>query len=304
MTNHSVQAWIHAFRLRTLPLSVSGIILGSGIARGEHVFRWPIFILALITTLLLQILSNLANDYGDFKSGVDNKERVGPQRSVQSGAISSGAMKKMVIFISGLTLIIGLTLVAISFHQIASLKFLIFIVIGLSAIVAAIKYTVGNNPYGYQGLGDIMVFLFFGLASVWGTHYLHTHQMDWWVLLPASSIGLLSAGVLNVNNMRDTVNDRQSGKRTLAVLFGFTGSKWYHLLIIIIGFILMPIYFVHLHKFKVIIFLLIPGFPLVIHGLKIWKTGNPAEFDPELKRLSLSTLLLAIVSGVLLGYSF
>ena len=231
--------WLSAFRLRTLPLAVSSILVGSALALlANH--SWPtyrfsgaVLALALLTAILLQILSNLANDLGDHQHGTDNKERVGPQRSVQSGAISAAAMKRAMIICGVLAFISGCALITIALGF--SIPTLAFLALGLAAIGAAVKYTFGQNPYGYAGLGDVSVFLFFGIVGVCGTFYLHTETSERLVLLPAAAFGMLSAGVLNVNNMRDIVNDAASGKRTLVVRMGSKTAKTYHALLIVTG---------------------------------------------------------------------
>ena len=212
--------WLVAFRLRTLPLALSSIILGSMLAYADGIFSWPVAILAVTTTLFLQILSNLANDYGDSVSGVDNEHRVGPSRSVQGGAITASQMRRAVFLFAFLSLASGIGLIIVGTRGLQLESTLIYLVLGLGAIAAAIKYTVGKNPYGYQGLGDLFVFIFFGLVGVCGTYYLHTHQLPWDILLPAASVGLLSVAVLNLNNLRDRESDAASGKRTLVVKLG------------------------------------------------------------------------------------
>ncbi len=217
MNKTKLNAWIHAARLRTLPLSVAGIIMGSSIALAEQQFNGTVFTLAMLTTLLLQILSNLANDYGDYTHGTDNANRVGPQRAVQSGVIKPREMKMAVIFVSLLTVFTGTLLIGIAFNEMLSLRFFVFLILGLASITAAIKYTIGKKNFGYLGFGDLMVFIFFGLVSVMGSYFLHTLTFNVWVLLPATTIGLLSSGVLNINNMRDIDNDRHFNKKTIPV---------------------------------------------------------------------------------------
>jgi 1,4-dihydroxy-2-naphthoate polyprenyltransferase len=226
--------WIHAARPRTLPLAFSSTLLGSLLAWHDRPFKVSVFILALLTTLFLQILSNLANDYGDSVNGMDNEHRVGPQRTVQSGAISRKAMLAAIIVTSTLALITGILLIAFGFDFSLSPTVIIFFLLGLASLAAAIKYTVGKNPYGYRGFGDLFVYIFFGLTGVLGTYFLHTGSIPWMMLLPASAIGFLSTAVLNLNNMRDVEGDARSGKRTLVVIMGNDKAHYYHLLLIVV----------------------------------------------------------------------
>lgn len=288
--------WIRAFRLRTLPLALSCSIMGSFLAYSQQSFRWEVFILAALTTLFLQILSNLANDYGDAIHGVDNANRVGPDRVTQGGLVTRTAMKRVIIVFSILALVSGISLIFISLKDI---KFIVvFLVLGLTAILAAIKYTVGKNPYGYVGLGDLFVFLFFGILGVAGTYYLHTQQMSLWVLLPAATIGLLSSGVLNLNNMRDIVNDEQSGKRTLVVRLGSKGAKVYHTALIILSMVFSIIYTIKFYQ-SIFQFLFILTFPLfVMNIIVVIQNTEPIELNSELKMLAISTFIFAIIFGL------
>ncbi|MBI9067756.1 MAG: 1,4-dihydroxy-2-naphthoate polyprenyltransferase [Salinivirgaceae bacterium] len=298
MSNIILKAWIHAARLRTLPLALSGIMLGSFIAYSQYIFNWSICVLAISTTLLLQILSNFANDYGDFTHGTDNENRVGPERAIQSGIITLKQMKIGMYILGILTFISGIALLFVSFNNIFNPLFIVFLLIGLVAIGSAIKYTVGTKNYGYKGFGDIMVFLFFGIASVFGSYFLFAHSFNWLVLLPSSAIGLLSAGVLNINNMRDIENDKSSKKNTLAVRLGVVKSKLYHLTIVIIAVVLLFVYSFIENKLLIGFSLFLPCIPLLIHLVKVFKAPTQKDLDPELKRLSLSTLLISIWFGI------
>ncbi|HMC97643.1 MAG TPA: 1,4-dihydroxy-2-naphthoate octaprenyltransferase, partial [Flavobacteriales bacterium] len=210
--------WLQAFRLRTLPLAVSSIVVGSALGYFYGAFHPLVMVAALLTAVLLQILSNLANDLGDHEHGTDNDQRVGPERAVQSGAISPAAMKRAMVLCGVLAFASGLWLIFTAFGF--TFTTLVFLLIGLAAIGAAVKYTYGKNPYGYAGYGDIAVFVFFGIVGVMGTEYAHTRSFEPMLLLPATTFGLLSAAVLNVNNMRDIKNDARMGKRTLVVRIG------------------------------------------------------------------------------------
>lgn len=294
----SIKSWIEAARPKTLPLAVSSPLMGSFLAWSEGSFRWGVFALAVLTTLLLQILSNFANDYGDFASGADNKERLGPRRLVQSGMISPGQMKKGIVVTGGLAFLSGLWLIGLGVGDGSVWTLLIFLLLGIVAIVAAIRYTVGKNPYGYRGLGDISVFLFFGLAGVLGTHFLHTGIFKIWHALPAAAIGLLSAGVLNLNNLRDYENDKKSNKRTLVVWMGHQKARYYHLALIILSAILGPLYVIfNYHSAYQFLFML--AFPLFfLNVMAVFRYRDPMELYPELKRLALATLLFAVTFGI------
>src|SRR5690606_37921623 len=228
---------IEAARPRTLPLSVSGIIVGSAIAFAEGFFNPYILILSLITTIGLQILSNFANDYGDGVKGTDNADRVGPVRALQSGIISAKEMLSAMIVTTILTMIVAIILIYISFGSEQLFTSLVYFILGIFAVAAAIKYTVGNSAYGYHGYGDLFVFIFFGLVSVIGSYFLYTKKLEWDVLLPAISVGLLSVGVLNLNNMRDVHSDSKSNKNTMVVKLGITKAKKYHTVVIIVAFL-------------------------------------------------------------------
>jgi 1,4-dihydroxy-2-naphthoate octaprenyltransferase len=294
----NIKPWIHAFRLRTLPLSLSSIALGCFIAYYDGKINWIVCVLAATTTLFLQILSNLANDYGDSKHGVDSKERVGPERAVQSGKIKPVKMKRVVILFMILSLISGLWLIYEGTKGIPFINVLIFIILGLGAITAAVKYTIGENPYGYSGFGDIFVFLFFGLAGVIGTYYLNTNSFKWELLLPASAMGFLSAGVLNLNNMRDRVNDQVSGKHTLVVKMGIEKARWYHLFLLLGSVIAGLTYMlINYHSpFQMLFLLTIPM--LWINVVVVFKNTIPAELDPYLKKLAITSLLFSLAFGL------
>jgi 1,4-dihydroxy-2-naphthoate octaprenyltransferase len=292
----NLRIWLKAFRLRTLPLALSCSVLGSFLAYANGSFRWDIFILAASTTLFLQILSNLANDYGDSLHGVDNEMRVGPKRIVQQKLISMRGMRIAIILIALFSLISGLLLILIALPGLRSKIF--FLLLGVLAIYAAITYTIGRKPYGYVGLGDLFVFIFFGIIGVAGTYYLHTKVFTPWILLPASAIGLLSSGVLNLNNMRDYKNDSLSGKRTLVVRLGSRGAKIYHTFIICLSMAFSLIYTLEFYH-SIYQFLFILTFPLFV--LNIWvviQNTEPLELNSELRKLSLSTLIFSIIFGL------
>ncbi len=290
--------WIHAARPRTLPLALSSTLLGSFLAWHDKPFKSAVLLLALLTTLFLQILSNLANDYGDSVNGMDNALRVGPRRAVQSGAIQSKSMLFAIIVTSLLALVSGILLIGFGFDFNLSAGTIIFLLLGLSAIAAAIKYTVGKNPYGYIGFGDLFVYLFFGLLGVLGTYYLHTNYFYWPLILPASAVGLLSTAVLNLNNMRDIEGDERSGKRTMAVILGSRKAHNYHLFLILfawlcfIGYTLIHYEFL----FQWIYLVTLPFF--IIHLKKVYTITPPAALDPELRKLALATFATVVLYGI------
>lgn len=343
-----LKAWISAARLRTLPLSISGILVGSayaywGLYQGKLAqsilenlqkeqayhqlsnnlrnevsevldmylsdFNFLIPILALITTLGFQVLSNFANDYGDGVKGTDNENRIGPMRALQSGIISPKEMKRAMVITAILSLISAVLLIYVSLGLDKLIISLFFLVLGIAAIWAAIKYTVGDNAYGYRGLGDVFVFIFFGPVSVMGVYYLITKVINWEMIFPSITIGLLSVAVLNLNNMRDVESDKKAGKNTLVVKMGFVKAKLLHYGFVIVAFLCALRVTANLHYSQLsfvpmgsvkgtdyIIFLPLLAFiPLFVHVLQVKKTIAPALLDPELKKVALSTFLFAIL---------
>jgi len=295
---NKTQAWLHAFRLRTLPLALSSIIMASMLAAAVHSFSWSITILATLTTLFLQILSNLSNDYGDAESGIDNEDRVGPARAVQSGLITADEMKQMMVVFASLASVSGLMLVYQGTKHLEMSYGLVFIMLGVAAITAAIKYTVGKNPYGYRGLGDFYVLVFFGIIGTLGTYFLQTRTLPFSIVFPAISVGLLSVGVLNVNNMRDIINDENSGKRTIVVMLGSRIAKIYHLLLLSVALLSALLYVVSNYTSLLNFLFLLAFVPLAFHIRRVWVNHEPALLDPELKILALSTLLFSLLLGL------
>ena len=295
----NIKHWIQAARLRTLPLSISGIIVGSAYAYHQGFSDWRIVILALLTTLGLQVLSNYANDYGDGVKGTDDN-RIGEKRLVAAGVITANQMKKAVIITSVLTFTIALLLIYIAFGKENFALSLIFILLGIGSIGAAIKYTVGKSAYGYSGFGDLFVFIFFGWVSVVGSNFLFTHFIDWKLFLPATAIGLLSVAVLNLNNMRDIENDKIAGKNTLVVKMGLNWAKNYHQIILVIGLLSFMIFSIIL-KFSLIPILIV-NIPIIAHMGKVNKSEKYEDFDPELKKVALSTFALSILFWLTLAF--
>lgn len=291
-----IKDWVEAARLRTLPLALSSIGMGSFLAAHAHQFRWEVFSLCVSTTIFLQILSNLANDYGDTIHGADSGEREGPSRLVQSGRITLAAMRNgmlltgLLAFVSGLALI----LTALTTWQ----DVLFFLGLGVLAIIAAITYTAGKRPYGYAGLGDISVFIFFGIVAVLGTYYLHAGSLSVRVVLPAVSCGLLAVGVLNVNNIRDIESDRKAGKKSIPVRLGRAKAVIYHY-ILLSGSLLASLCYVLLtfENYWQFAFLLI--MPLLWQNAKAVQSKTQAQtLDPYLKQLALTTLLFVLLFGI------
>ncbi|ROI10623.1 1,4-dihydroxy-2-naphthoate octaprenyltransferase [Chryseobacterium sp. H3056] len=298
--------WIKAARLRTLPLSMSGIILGSFIARWRIVeaggnWDWRIFALALLVTLLYQVLSNFANDYGDGIRGTDQlRVNEAEQRAVASGKITATQMRNAVILFSVLSLAATIALLYFAFFKDGFItEFYTFVGLGVACILAAIGYTVGKKPYGYMGLGDIFVFVFFGLVSVCGSYFLFTKEFHWDTLLPASAVGLLSAAVLNLNNMRDIESDEVSGKKTLALRLGFKKAMVYEIILLQLPLLLVLVFMMMngLHtqgKYYAFIFFILM-LPMTGLRRKIMQVNEPKELDPFLKQVGIMTLTMAVL---------
>lgn len=304
--------WIKAARLRTLPLSMSGIIMGAFIAKWRlsengGTWDWRIFALALLVTLLYQILSNFANDYGDGVKGTD-KNRIGEaeQRAVASGKITATQMRNAVILLSILSFVATVALLYVAFYPANIREFWIFIGLGIACILAAIGYTVGKKPYGYMGLGDIFVFIFFGLVSVCGSYFLFTKSFSWDVLFPATAIGMLSMAVLNLNNMRDIVNDELSGKKTFALKLGFKNAMIYEIILLQLPILLMLAFLMYngfqekglYYPFIVMILI----FPFMKLRRTIMKIQEPKLLDPFLKQVGILTFVMAVLTAFGLNY--
>lgn len=289
--------WIAAFRLRTLPLASASIIMGGALAATVDAHRWSVTLLALLTAILLQVLSNLANDYGDFQNGADLAGRTGPDRMVASGQISAAAMKRAMYITGSLALGSGVGLLWLAFDGF-TMAFLGMLLLGLLAIGAAVKYTAGKNPYGYAGLGDLSVLLFFGLVGVMGTFFLHTGAWWWNMLLPAIGLGLLSTAVLNLNNLRDRESDTRAGKRSIPVRIGANWGVRYHNMLVLLGSLSM-LWFArgdwsHLH-----LPWLICSLPLWVSLYRINQVKEAQGYDPFLKITALNTLLFAVVAALM-----
>jgi len=287
-------------RLRTLPLSVSGIILGTCFAYYNGHFYPLVLILAILTTISLQVLSNLANDYGDGIKGTDNDERVGPQRALQSGEITPDEMLDAIKFNIIIVIMLTLALIWAAFGTTNFLFLILFVVLGGFAVYSALNYTMGDSPYGYRALGDVFVFVFFGLVSTMGSYLLYMQNIDHVVILPAIALGLLSVGVLNLNNMRDIESDKNAGKITLVVKLGLQRAKVYHFCLVV-GAMIITIVFSILYYVEPYNFMYLLAFiPLIIHVKKIKVAKQPNDFDSQLKVLALSTFLFSLLLGI--GY--
>jgi 1,4-dihydroxy-2-naphthoate polyprenyltransferase len=293
-----MSSWISAARPRTLPLALSSILMGCFLAYHAGHFNWTIAILTVTTTVLLQILSNFANDYGDGVSGKDNDARQGPKRAVQSGDISATQMKRAMLLFSGLAFVSGVGLLYQSLKDSPLQTILFFLGLGVLSIIAAITYTAGKRPYGYAGFGDIAVLVFFGWVGVLGTYYLHTKTFDWVLLLPATSCGLFAVGVLNINNIRDIESDMATRKLSIPVRLGRPKAVIYHWFLLILAMI-CTITFSVLEQKNVLNWLFLLSFPLFIYnGYSVATIKNAKELDPFLKQMALSTLFFVLLFGI------
>lgn len=300
----AIKHWISAFRLRTLPLALACILMGNALALSHIYFSWKIFFLTILTTCLLQILSNIANDYGDFVKGTDNEKRVGPKRTLQSGVITKQQMLIAIIILTFLSLITGIWTIYEGTKDAPIQSSLVLLFIGIGAILAAITYTIGKKAYGYSGLGDLFVFIFFGIVGVMGSCYLQSAELVLINLLPAAAIGLLSVAVLNLNNMRDIENDKTSGKNTVVVKIGLANAKKYHFFLIVSSITLMLLFnYLTFSSYLSFLYLLVTPI-LFIHLKKVQQTDIPQALDPELKKVALSTFFISLLffAGVILDF--
>ena len=284
-------------RLRTLPLSLSGIILGSAAAFHNSYWDTLVFMLAMGTTISFQVLSNFANDLGDSQKGTDNSYRIGPMRSVQSGEISKSTMKKAVILTSVISFILAGLLIYFASKNMSISTIWFYIVLSILSVFAAISYTVGKKAYGYHGLGDLMVLFFFGGVSVLGVYSLYAPEFLLENILLAVFVGLLSVAVLNLNNMRDYVNDKASGKNTLVVKMGPNMAKIYHSFLILFGLGALIMYFLTTSNNDLFISLF-PALFLMLHLKKVLATKKAKEFDPELKKVALLTFSISVLIAI------
>ncbi|WP_413112758.1 1,4-dihydroxy-2-naphthoate polyprenyltransferase [Thaumasiovibrio sp. DFM-14] len=300
MSSSTLAIWLHAARPKTLPLAIASIVCGSAVANLDNQFSLTITLLAILTALLLQILSNLANDYGDTVKGTDNDQRLGPRRGLQTGSISLSAMKKAIALNIALTAGSGLTLLLLATTNLQDL--LSFILLGAFAIIASIAYTMGDKPYGYRGLGDLSVLIFFGWLGVAGTYYLQVGTIDMLILLPATACGLLAVGVLNINNLRDIDNDKACGKHTLVVRMGPRWGRAYHLVLLASAMLCFAL-FALIELKSVYGWLFLFAAPLLLHhGRAVFTSKDGAALRPMMPVMVKCALLtnLFFAAGVVL----
>ncbi|MFC1236881.1 1,4-dihydroxy-2-naphthoate polyprenyltransferase [Vibrio sp. F74] len=294
----SLVIWLDAARPKTLPLALVTITTGSSLAYSNGNFSFAVMALALLTAILLQILSNLANDYGDTQQGTDNDDRLGPTRAMQSGVVTQAEMKHAILLNIFLTILSGLALIFYSLESFTNI--LAFLGLGLLAILSSVAYTVGNRPYGYVGLGDLSVFVFFGLLGVGGTYFLHTGFIDFDIFIPAIGCGLLAVAVLNINNMRDIDNDRACGKKTIAVRLGEQPAKYYHIVLIGLAFVSYVYYlFSHSTTIWIIVPFFLSAITLAKHGKEVLQSSSPVAIAPMMpiivKCASITNILFSLV---------
>ena len=294
----NAQSWIKAARPRTLLLAIANICMGIFLAASAGSVNTLVATLCIITAAALQILSNFANDYGDAKHGLDNDERVGPKRAVQSGTISSKAMLRAMVITALIAILTGLALVISAFGLGSLIYVLLFVLLGGAGIWAAIAYTATDNPYGYVGLGDLMVFLFFGLLAVLGSYFLQAKSLNWTLLLPATASGLLSVAVLNVNNVRDLEADKKAGKNSIPVRIGERNARIYHAFLLG-GAMLSAIIYVLIQVSGPWQWLFLLVAPLLIANTRaLFIRQNAAEIDPLLRQMSIATLIFTFLFGI------
>ncbi|PHM39540.1 1,4-dihydroxy-2-naphthoate polyprenyltransferase [Xenorhabdus mauleonii] len=290
------QAWLESLRPKTLPLAVAAVITGSALASWTGHFKWPVALLALLTAAILQILSNLANDYGDVAKGSDTEKRIGPMRGMQKGLITATQMKNALTITVLLSCLSGIALITVACNSLNDV--IGFLILGLLAIVAAITYTVGAKPYGYMGLGDISVLIFFGWLSVLGTYYLQAHSFSLSTALPATACGLLSVAVLNINNLRDIESDRKNGKNTLAVRLGGKKARYYHAALLTGAIIcLVSFTLLYIQNWSGWLFLL--ALPLLInHISQVLRDPTPEGMRPKLEQMVKVALLTNVLFSI------
>lgn len=291
------QAWLIAARPRTLPLALASIGMGSFLAGASGLFSWPIFILCVLTTIFLQVLSNFANDYGDTVHGVDSAERTGPKRITQLGLITPDEMKRGMVITAVLAMISGVALLYFAFGLRQMVLFLAFIALGGAAIWAAIAYTATSKPYGYAGLGDLFVFLFFGWVGTFGSYFVQTQSLEWLLLFPATGVGLFCVGVLNVNNIRDMASDVVAGKFSIPVRLGLVRARLYHWVLLGGGMLSTAVYtFLTFQTIWAWLWLL--SVPLFLLNGRAVSTRPQSELDPLLKQLVGATILFVLLFGI------
>ena len=291
----TVKALIRSMRLRTLPLSVAGIVLGIMMACAGHSVRWYVILLTILTTVSLQILSNMSNELGDWLSGVDGDDREGPKYGIECGDLTENEMRSCIRVMVLVCCIFGLGMIRTSFGTIFRIESESLVILGGAAIWAAIHYTLGKHPYGYIGLGDLFVFIFFGLVPVVGGYFVCAHRIAPWTFMPGTTIGLFSIGVLNVNNIRDMQSDA-TNRVTVPLKLGGNNARIYHYILIITGWTVMLIFTVmHTNGWLPYIYLI--TLPLFVrHLVGVWKHDG-RDLDPMLPLLVISTFFFAVLAG-------
>jgi len=292
MNLNRLKIWISAARLRAFPLALSCIGMGGFLAAERGLFNWQILLGAVITTILLQLTSNFANDLGDTQHGADHADREGPSRAVQQGQITIPQMKKAVWITGLLSFISGCLLTYMAVDQWS--EAMVFLGLGLLAVLAAIGYTMGNKPYGYLGLGDRSVVIFFGWVGVVGSFYLQTHLLDWQVFLPASACSFFAVAVLNINNIRDIDSDMMAGKHTFALRLGKKGSRIYHLILLLSGLTCASIYTV-LNQGTWLYLIVLPF--VIFNGYQTFKRHTAMDLDPLVKQMAFTSLIFVVLFG-------
>ena len=289
-------AAVKSMRLRTLPLSTGGVLLGILLATADYRVSWGVAVLTVLTTVCLQILSNLSNELGDVLHGTDTPERLGPQYGLNSGELTVAQMKRLIGLFVILCMVSGTAMTWYSFGTLLDLTPILVLLLGAAAITGAMKYTLGRNPYGYRGLGDVYVFLFFGIVAVCGAYFVVSHTMFWRLLLPGAAVGCFSVGVLNVNNTRDMKTDARN-RVTVAIRLGEHRAKIYQSILIVLGWALMVAYCC-LRFFSWWHYLYVLTLPLfVLHLRGVWQR-NDRELDPMLPLLVMATFLFCVLAGV------
>ncbi|PCJ82387.1 MAG: 1,4-dihydroxy-2-naphthoate octaprenyltransferase [Bacteroidetes bacterium] len=299
----NLSAWIKAARPRTLPLSISCVLIGAAVSRmygGDNPRFLIVVSLAILTVVFLQVLANFANDFGDFKKGTDGPER--SDRAMASGEITEVEMKRALIATSIKAFVTGCATIGFAFNfQINAisqgLAVMGLVVLGGVSIVAALRYTIGSKSYGYKGLGDVYVMLFFGYIGVLGVAYLLSHRFETVWLLPASFSGLMAVAVLNLNNLRDHENDARFNKNTLVVRLGFEGGKRYHASLLIIAWGIMLPFILgwgDMITWRGGMWYILIGLVQMRHLVFVVRNKERRLLDAELKKVALSTFVVAV----------
>lgn len=292
------QAWLSSFRLQTLPLAVATILIANALAYWQRQFNFNIFLFTLLTAILLQLISNLANDYGDFSKQTDTHERLGPLRGIHHGVITLSQLRIVICLTIFATILSGLYLLLIATNSLE--QFYFFVGLGFLSIIAAVTYTVGKRPYGYIGLGDLSVLMFFGFVGVIGSYYLQTKEFGIWLILPAITSGFLSMAVLNINNMRDYEQDKQAGKRTLVVMMGLSWAKSYQISLLLTSLSVLIIFMISYLPLTTlwVFIILIPLYVMQVYELMVDNKFMGALLIPMV-RLNIMTALLLSLSIIL-----